>query len=285
VLVFVALAGAQASPANDQPWRAAFDEAYGLSKGQAIRHVPPPFIPERLDFYKWAAASQAQAVPDGPMSMTVRWAGENPRFGGGRFGGGNGDAQGMTVRQILQGVIGLKPQEFDAPRELLDMELAGDWSVRYRAKQPELLAGLAEVLSAITKRKLSFAREKSTIDAVVVRGSPKRPADLPPGDTWPLQLDVKEVEFLRPFGGAGPLESLFDVVGRATGWPVIEQWQRPDPPPVVSWSGNRVTEDDDLERIDRAALDRVINAIAKETGLELTVEPREVERWKLVEKK
>ena len=57
-LALVPLVSAQTKPAHAEPWRAAFDEAYGLSKDQALRHVPPPYIPERLDFYKWAAKAQ-----------------------------------------------------------------------------------------------------------------------------------------------------------------------------------------------------------------------------------
>src|SRR5688572_8879987 len=124
---------AQTKPAGEPPWRAKFDKAYGLAKGQALRHVPPPFIAERLDFYKWAAKSQAEAVPGGPESMTVRWAGDNPRFGGALFS--SVDA-GQRLRGVLESVVGLKPHGYDGPRDLLDLELPGDWSVRYQAKQP-----------------------------------------------------------------------------------------------------------------------------------------------------
>ena len=282
LLVLAALAGAQTKSSDDPPWRAKFDEAYGLAKGQALRHVPPPLIPERLDFYKWAAKAQAEAVPEGPASMTVRWAGGNPRFGGARFGGGG---EGMRLRDVLESVVGLKPHEFDGPRELLDLELPGDWAIRFGAKPPALLDGLAARLREITARELSFARERAALEVIVARGTPKPPDDLPQGETWALDLGANEIEFLRPFGAAGPLDHLFNTVARSTGWPVIDETTAPaERQPFVSWSGARVTEDESLQRIERAQLDLLIGAIAKQTGLELTVERRDLERWKLVEK-
>jgi hypothetical protein len=280
-LVLFVLAGAQAEPASDQPWRAKFDEAYALAKGQSLRHVPPPFIPERLEFYRWAAKSQAEAMPEGPASMTVRWAGENPRFGGARFGGGG---EGLTLRLVLEQVVGLKPHEYDGPRELLDLELPGDWAVRYRAKPPEMLNDLAARLREITAQNLSFERAKKSVETIVARGMPKPPADLPANDTWPLRLDVEEVEFLRPFGGAGPIAHLLDTLGRASGWPVINETEQAGARQMVSWSGSRVTEEENLERTPRDQLDMVIQSIAKQTGLELAIESREIERWTLWEK-
>ena len=271
----------QTRPANDQPWRAKFDEAYGLAKGTSLRHVPPPFIPERIDFYKWAAKAQSEAMPEGPASMTVRWAGDNPRFGGARFAG---SGAGLTLRGVLEQVIGLKPHEYAGPRELLDLELPGDWAVRYQAKQPQMLDGLAARLREVTAQNLTFEKEKEPVEAVIARGTPKPPQDLADGETWALQLEADEIEFLRPFGGAGPVRHLLDTLGRASGWPVIDETKEMQPLHFVSWSGSRVTEEENLGHIPREQLDKVIGSIAKQTGLELTVESREVERWKLVVK-
>jgi hypothetical protein len=281
VIAVVILSLGQSRPVNDLPWRAKFDEAYGLAKDEALRHVAPPFIPERLEFYKWAARSQAEAMPEGPASMTVRWAGDNPRFGGARFSGGG---EGLTLRGVLEQVVSLKSHEYDGPRELLDLELPGDWAVRYQAKQPQVLDGLAARLREITAQNLTFEKEKKSVEVVVARGKPKPPQDLADGETWALQLEADEIEFLRPFGGAGPVRHLLETLGRASGWPVIDETKEMQPFHFVSWSGSRVTEEENLARIPREQLDKVIGSIAKQTGLELTVEPREVERWKLVEK-
>jgi hypothetical protein len=281
VIAVVIVTSGQTRPAHDQPWRAKFDEAYGLAKDQAIRHVPPPFIPERIDFYKWAAKSQADAVPEGPASMTVRWSGATPRFGGARF---SSQGEGMTVRYVLEGVVGLQPHELDGPRDVLEMEMPGDWSIRYRAKQQDMLDGVAKRLREVTARNLSFAREKVTEEIVLVTGTPKPPDDLPAGETWPLQLELGEIEFIKPAGGAGGLQHLFNTMARATGWPVINESKDMPSNFIVSWSGGRVTEEENLARIPRDQLDKVLATIAKQTGLELKVEQREIERWKLLEK-
>jgi len=276
---------AQPKPADDDEasWRPAFDRAYGLADGEVLKHVTPPFVPARLKFYAATNRAQAEAVPEGPMTIVVRWNDGRPLIGHMRF---SSAAAGMTLREVLENVVVLKGYEFDGPRELMDLELPGDWSVRTNTPKQALLEGLAKRLRAITARELSFEPEKTRLDVVVATGKPAVPADLAEGANWRLDLNLDDVELLESFAGGGRQDHLLHQLSRSTGWPVINETTEPDPhrPTYLTWSTGRPTAKPELERIGRDQLDRVLTELARTTGLELKVEQREVERWKLVEK-
>ena len=48
---------------EEQAWRKRFNEAYRLDEGQILKRIAPPFIPERMDYYKTEHEHQAEAIP------------------------------------------------------------------------------------------------------------------------------------------------------------------------------------------------------------------------------
>src|SRR6185503_15592283 len=59
---------APAVPARpESEWMPQFKSAYALADGQMLRHVPKPWIPQRIEFYRSNMhAAQVQAIPEGP---------------------------------------------------------------------------------------------------------------------------------------------------------------------------------------------------------------------------
>ncbi|MEA2734673.1 MAG: hypothetical protein QOE14_1124, partial [Humisphaera sp.] len=52
--------------------RTRFDQRYMLAPGETIKRVPPPFMPERLTFYRMTAGQgQVDAIPKGPDAMVI----------------------------------------------------------------------------------------------------------------------------------------------------------------------------------------------------------------------
>ena len=50
---FAIAVNAQRAPGDPAPaYRAELERVYGLEKGQLIKHVPRPFIPERMEWYR-----------------------------------------------------------------------------------------------------------------------------------------------------------------------------------------------------------------------------------------
>ena len=57
-------------------WRHRFDAVYRLKDGENIRYIKPPFIPERLTYYRTSNPEQAKAVPRGPDYLVLRQDGD-----------------------------------------------------------------------------------------------------------------------------------------------------------------------------------------------------------------
>ena len=75
-----------------------FNQIYGLREDEVIRRVRPPFIEERMEYYRTEMPSQAQNIPRGPDAMMLRWqAGKLKNFGA--FFGKQGDG-GEGIRHM-----------------------------------------------------------------------------------------------------------------------------------------------------------------------------------------
>ena len=65
------LSHADSPPAQDG-WRARFEAVYLLDDGELVKHIRPPFIPERTTFYRneESLREQARAIPEPPNYFT-----------------------------------------------------------------------------------------------------------------------------------------------------------------------------------------------------------------------
>jgi Leucine-rich repeat (LRR) protein len=139
-------------------WRKRFEAVYRLEDGQILKRVSSPFIPERRDYYLNEHSSQAKLVPRSPDRFTFHWPGKLKNWG---------LAFARTdIKSTLRGVLRLKSYEFEGPRELLDLNLPGDWIVRDEAPVAAKLAVLQEVLANELERKIRF--EKRTVEHEVI---------------------------------------------------------------------------------------------------------------------
>jgi hypothetical protein len=72
----------------DPAWRLLFDSIYSLQDGQTLRYVPPPFIPQRADFWRIELAARSASHPEPPNcfdfilfngQLRIRWnSGSSP---------------------------------------------------------------------------------------------------------------------------------------------------------------------------------------------------------------
>lgn len=139
-------------------WRQRFEAVYRLEKEQILKRISPPFIPERRDYYLNEHSYQAKLVSRSPDRFTFHWPGKLKNWG---------LAFGRTdLESTLRGVLRLKNYEFEGPRELLDLNLPGDWIVRDEAPVAAKLAALQEILANELERKIRF--EKRTVEHEII---------------------------------------------------------------------------------------------------------------------
>lgn len=60
--------------------------AYSLKDGEALRLLPPPYPPQRMQLYRQKASVQAAAIPEGPAMMIIEMRKGIPEYGGACFG-------------------------------------------------------------------------------------------------------------------------------------------------------------------------------------------------------
>jgi len=73
-----------------------FESIYGLRGNEAVRLVPLPFAPARLDFFRKQYPQQAAANPSGPGAMILQWQNGTPQAAVETFGNG-GSAPLRTI--------------------------------------------------------------------------------------------------------------------------------------------------------------------------------------------
>jgi hypothetical protein len=128
----VLLPGNVAKAADEQPPEdvrndlETFEAVYSLGDGDLLARIAPPFIPERMVYYRAKHAFQAQAIPRGPDTILFRWNEKKLQQHGMSFGGG----KGIQLRSLLRMLAEIYPQEVEGDQQLLDTDVSGDFVLR-----------------------------------------------------------------------------------------------------------------------------------------------------------
>ena len=278
-----AVAAAAQVAAGDKPYRAELERVYGLEKGQLVKHVPRPFIPERMEWYRAENRTQAEAIPRGPDYLAFDWdENEKLRLRGMGFG-----FERFPLRNVLGSVIGLRSYEVEGPDDLLSLDFAGDWVVRREADTGEKLAALARMVKQAHGRDVRFVKRDLPREVIVA------------GGTWkftPLKgtYDEKQVHLFVDTqdedegagGGSGDLAEFLRMLGDRVGSVVIDEVEG-ERPATFGWGHHRSSRlrgmNPGPERLEK--LVKLLDVVSKQTGLTLEPARRNVPVWVLTEVK
>ncbi len=144
-------------------WRKQFDEVYFIDSHEVLKRIAPPYIAERLDYYREKYPGSAERIPRGPDRMVLTWNGALKDWGM-----GYGPANWLST--ILTTVLELRSYEYDGPQELLNLWLPGDWIVRREAPREAKLRALEELVAHELARKIRFEQRSVPREALVVTG-------------------------------------------------------------------------------------------------------------------
>ena len=142
-------AGAAATPPRD--WRTTFLAAYRLAEGSALKHIPTPFIPERVDFHRENEGASLVNNPKPADWMCFRQSESELRA----VAFGMACDEKTNLRDVLRLAIRLGEAEFEGPEELLKLPIDGDWVTREDAAADVLLPELAAILQKEKGRRLA----------------------------------------------------------------------------------------------------------------------------------
>jgi hypothetical protein len=261
-------------------WRQRFEAIYRLEEGEILKRVAPPFIAERMDYYRTEHERQAQAIPRGPDHMTFHWIGKL-RSWGMRFG------SPQTLGGVLNGVVGLRSYEYDGPEELPRLELGGDWIVRDEMPEEVKLGALEGLIEEELGRKIRFEKRLVDRDVIVATG---RFTFQPPVGTYEnssvdMYADETDPDEGSGGGTADSLSEFLEELGNRVNMPVMDRTD-PGQDTRVPYRHHRSSsvsrERDAQERARKLRL--VLDHLTEQTELafEVTTAPAEV--WFVTEK-
>lgn len=259
-------------------WRQRFEAVYRLEKEQILKRICPPFIPERRDYYVNEHSDQASAISRSPDSFFFHLVGKLKNWGL-MFGTPSLDS---TLRNVLR----LKSYEYDGTKELLDMELLGDWIVRDEASQKEKLTAMEQVLVDELGRYIRF--EKRTVEReVIVATGQFRFRPLPEALNDSLIYMFSDIFDTDSGGGGGTADSipeLLSAIGNQVGMLVIDKTE-PSEEMRIPYYHHRSSYlrrvKDKTEKAEKLRM--MLDNLTKQTGLQFEISLQPVEVWLVTE--
>jgi beta-lactamase regulating signal transducer with metallopeptidase domain len=202
-------------------WKKKFEAVYRLEKGQILKRIAPPFMPEREEYYKNKHSLQASAIPEPPDYFTFYWNGglKNPGLG---FTNGK-----RPLSSVLRNNLSIGRDKYEGPEELLQIEVPGDWIVRKDSTVQQRLRALERILKDEIGRDIRFIKRQVKREVIVATGnfefnSPRGTYDDRKFHFYSDKLDPDES---AGGGTADSVSKLLEVLARLTGIQVIDNTQ------------------------------------------------------------
>lgn len=261
-------------------WRQRFNKVYCLEDGQVLKRIPPPFIPERKEYYRNEHSRRARGTKRPPDYIIFHWDGELKSRGQG-FG-----HRRVPLKLVLNGSLGINRNKYEGPDELLAVEVPGDWIVRKGASEEQKLRALEGILANEIGRNVRFVKRTVERKAIVASGSFKY-RRLPVAQDDPCVLMFSGDSVDENGGGGGTADSVGEflgAIGNRANVPVIDQTEPSGQVriPFKHYRSAYLSEvQDPAEKEER--LIQLLDNISRQTNLQFKVEMRPVEKWFVAE--
>ena len=269
-----------ASNAPTPAWPKRFDEVYQLKEGEVLKRIAPPFIPERLEYYRTHESSQARTISDPPDYFHFQWDGKLQPFGLGFL------ANGPQLSDVL-GIVGLGRDEYDCPDKLLRTRIPGDWIVRTDSSREQRLQALEHILQQDPGLSIHFELRKVQRDVIVARGQytfrPLSGVAAHSINSVNIFADKLDRD-AGAGGGTGTLAEFLRHVGGRLNRPIINEVNT-SPDTKVVWSNHSSTNPRQLPENDQKAakIGKVLKNLEQQTSLQFIQERRAVPVWFLID--
>jgi hypothetical protein len=257
-----------------------FNQVYGLREDEVIRRVEPPFVEERMDYYRRERPSQAEKIPREPDAMMIMWHDGKLKNFGVFFGRQPDGGRGYQAHNLIQYLLKIFPQDLEGDARLADMTIAGDFVARADADSEQYRAALQKIISEAAGGAVMLRFAEVERPVVVFRGTwrAKNP-ERGPNDLRPQKIELYGAHLDDRDGGGGGSGSIDEFASYAGSWidrtVIIEA---SGPPQRLSWHYNG--HGDWTEESRRQAHDPklVCAHIQEQTGLSWKEETRNMRR-------
>ncbi len=250
-------------------WQDRFAEVYRLDPGEVLRHVKPPFIPERAKFItREINAPGNEGSAD--ASLVLPWNGAIiPRYP-------HRSTLPSLVRQIAADSGGYLASDIslEFAEGLKKIGVPGDWIVR---EGTTLEARLEAFQRAVTKelgRSIRCERRREAREVVVVSG--RFAAQPVSNERVPVHVSADNRDLdSESGGGEGTLDEFLSTLSVITGVRFVNEAS------VTAGAKIRWIQND--SSLERTRLDAMLANVGSQTSLEFRRRRRPVDVWSIVE--
>jgi RNA polymerase sigma factor (sigma-70 family) len=247
------------------PWQDRFNEVYSPAPGEVLRHVKPPFIPERDKFITREISGPGNEG-SADFSMVLRWDGAiRPRYPA-------DPSLPSVLREIARDSRDLlpPPDTFEFSEGLQRLPLPGDWIVREGTTLEARLEAFQRAVKAGLGRSIRCERRRVTRDVVVVSG---RYAPRPISKEYPglhLSTDNRDLDS-ESGGGEGTWDELLSALSLITGLRHVNEAMVP--------AGEKIHWTQHDSSLERGRLGEMLANLSRQTSLEFRRQERAVDVW------
>ncbi|CAN5438413.1 hypothetical protein BH09PLA1_BH09PLA1_03940 [soil metagenome] len=262
-----------AEPTTQPEWREKFDAVYGLAPTEILKHIPPPFIDERMEFYAATMPELAAALPGSPDHMIINWD-SSPHL----WICSGPDGSGIPFTEALTWVTQLRRHELDLSPELAAQSIPGDWVVRKGAEPAKLLEAFIVAASTAKECRIVATQETIEMESIVAKGNISQPKERA---NQSVMLPLESLQLLERLRGTGQRKLFYEQLSRSTGYPVIDVDEGGPAGAFFDWgcAGHPLPPTRGGDRISRVDLDVLLESISAQTPLTFTIEPRKIAHW------
>jgi Leucine-rich repeat (LRR) protein len=264
------------------------EAGYALPADRDLLRVPPPFSPLRAEYYRVGHPHQADSIPTGASAMVFHWEKNSLRNWGMTFSVSVPPGAGYNLTGLVDGLLGIKDQMIDVPADLLEEQIPGDWVIRPRVADEQIIRQLDAILQNELSLKLHMEFRQVPRRVYVARGN-YRLTPLPGNsgkDTTSYEDKTVETDRIEIFskhlipdsgsgGGTGKFDEFLDWLGQWVGAPIVSEVGT-RPKGEVTWRlHGRSPFTKEMRAEDRDA-SQVLANITAQTGLTFKEETRSV---------
>lgn len=257
-----------------------FDQVYALTESEVIRRVRPPFIAERMDYYRRERPSQAESMPQGPDAMMFLWRNGKADADGCFFGHQPDGGRGYSAQQLIEYLLKVYRQDLEGNAHLAGMAMPGDFVVRAGANAEEYRVAIERIVAEASGGPVALTFREVQRPAIVFTGTwqAKNP-NRKPNDLRPIRIEIYGARMGDPGVGGGGTGSITDFAGWVGSW--IEKSvliEATGLPAKLSWHYHDPGDGSDESRRQAHDPELVCMHIREQTGLNWKEEIREITR-------
>ena len=259
-------------PLEEAPrdWKEKFYQVYRLQENENLKRIAPPFIPERMEYYKVENTSQAMAIPNGPNLMLFRWDGTLKKRGM-VFSGDQ-----ITLKDVLSHPLRLTQFEIEGPEDLLSIHAPGDWIVREGVSQADLLSALETILREELGQSIRIVLRNVERDVIIASGQfkyqPISFQDANEENTIHVFADPNRIRTSGGWGNSGSLGKFIRDLSNHLNHIIINETGSSDV--ETRWRFRQA-----YFKSDPDTLESFLKSVSEQTSLEFRREKRLVPIW------